>query len=318
MRNSYSTKSQIKIPIGSRIKGKWHTKSYTVIRMLGEGATGSVYLCQSNGGLVAIKVGIDSMAITTEVNVLRKFSEKQGVALGPKLLDVDDFVMVQQVFPFYAMEYIKGEALIPFMRGKGPEWLGLISLQLLGDLEKLHKEGWVFGDLKPDNLLVTGPPSRVRWLDVGGTTILGRSIKEYTEFYDRGYWTMGSRKAEPSYDLFSVAMIMINCAYPNRFDKKSGQPIQQLKMCIKGHPLLKTYETVLIKALQGNYPSASTMKKDLTLTMQRNAQTDFQPRARKKTSKQKQKRQVGYKVEIILSGSLVVIGCLLYLFVSTM
>ena len=38
---------------------------------------------------------------------------------------------------------------------------------------------------------------------------MGSSIKEFTEFYDRGYWGLGSRKAEPSYDLFAVAMIMI-------------------------------------------------------------------------------------------------------------
>ncbi|WP_307728926.1 hypothetical protein [Alkalicoccobacillus plakortidis] len=141
MRNSYSTKSPIKLASGARLKGKWHKKSYTVIRLLGEGATGAVYLVQSINGLVAVKVGIDSMAITTEVNVLRQFSKKQGVALGPKLLDVDDLVFGTHTYPFYAMEYVKGEALIPFMRGKGPEWLGLLILQLLGDLENLHKEG---------------------------------------------------------------------------------------------------------------------------------------------------------------------------------
>ena len=82
------------------------------------------------------------------------------------------------------------------------------------DLDKLHENGWVFGDLKPENLIVTGPPPKIRCIDVGGTTIQGRAIKEFTEFYDRGYWGLGSRKAEPTYDLFAVAMIMINTAYP--------------------------------------------------------------------------------------------------------
>lgn len=317
MRNSYSTKSPIKLASGARLKGKWHKKTYTVIRLLGEGATGAVYLVQSINGLVAVKVGIDSMAITTEVNVLRQFSKKQGVALGPKLLDVDDLIFGTHTYPFYAMEYVKGEALIPFMRGKGPEWLGLLILQLLGDLENLHKEGWAFGDLKPDNLLVTGPPSRVRWLDVGGTTLLGRSIKEYTEFYDRGYWTLGSRKAEPSYDLFSVAMIMINCAYPKRFDKKNGHPKQQLRTAINGHPLLKPYETVLVRAITGHYSSASSMKKELTQSMQQNiTYGDVGSSARKRSTKHK--RRFAYKVELVLSGTLLFIGCLLYVFILTM
>ncbi|WP_347836547.1 hypothetical protein [Gracilibacillus sp. JCM 18860] len=56
-----------------------------------------------------------------------------------------------------------------------------------------------------DNLIVSRNPVRLRWVDVGGTTLIGRSIKEYTEFYDRAYWQMGTRRAEPSYDLFALA-----------------------------------------------------------------------------------------------------------------
>ena len=78
----------------------------------------------------------------------------------------------------------------------------------------------MFGDLKPENLIVTGPPPSIRCIDVGGTTLQGRAIKEFTEFYDSGYWGLGTRKAEPGYDLFAVAMIMINTAYPKRFNKK--------------------------------------------------------------------------------------------------
>ena len=67
-------------------------------------------------------------------------------------------------------------------------------MQLLNDLDKLHQNGWVFGDLKPENLIVTGPPPKIRCIDVGGTTIKGRAIKEFTEFYDRGYWGLGQEK----------------------------------------------------------------------------------------------------------------------------
>ncbi|WYP26655.1 protein kinase family protein [Alkalihalobacillus sp. FSL W8-0930] len=317
MRNSYSTKSPIKFASGARFLGKWNKKQYTVIRTLGEGATGTVYLTQSTDGLVALKMGTDGMAITNEVNVLRQFSKKTRVVLGPKLMDVDDMLFDGTTYPFYAMEYVKGEALITFMHGKGPEWLGLMILQLLGDLENLHKEGWVFGDLKPDNLLVTGPPSRVRWLDVGGTTLLGRSIKEYTEFFDRGYWTLGTRKAEPSYDLFSVAMIMINCAYPKRFDKKSGSPLQQLKSSIHGQPLLRPYESILVKALTGHYNQAGSMKRDLTQVMQQVTASERTVTTKRLRAK-KHKKKRGFKVELALSATLLFVGCLLYLFILTM
>src|SRR5690625_7837976 len=82
-------------------------------------------------------------------------------------------------------------------------------LQLLNNLEDLHQSGWVFGDLKTDNLLIMSSPPQVSWVDVGGTTQMGRAIKEYTEFYDRGYWSMGTRRAVPSYDLFYFVMVFL-------------------------------------------------------------------------------------------------------------
>ncbi|MGL4520930.1 MAG: hypothetical protein ACRCWQ_00005, partial [Bacilli bacterium] len=41
-------------------------------------------------------------------------------------------------------------------------------------------------------------------------TQFGRVIKEYTERYDRGYWKVGLRSAEASYDLFSIGMIIVH------------------------------------------------------------------------------------------------------------
>ena len=40
-------------------------------------------------------------------------------------------------------------------------WLPILILQLLSDIGNLHIQGWVFGDLKPENLIVSGPPIRI-------------------------------------------------------------------------------------------------------------------------------------------------------------
>jgi serine/threonine-protein kinase len=76
---------------GTEIKGKWNGKRYIIVRALGQGATGNVYLADSSEGNVAIKLSENSMAITSEVNVLKHFSKVQGTSLGPSLLDVDDW-----------------------------------------------------------------------------------------------------------------------------------------------------------------------------------------------------------------------------------
>lgn len=163
---------------------------------------------------------------------------------------------------FYVMEYIEGPLLPQYISSKGTEWIPVLMVQLLSSLSVLHQQGWVFGDLKPENLIVTGPPAAIRCIDVGGTTKQGRAIKEYTEFYDRGYWGYGTRKAEPSYDLFAVAMIMIHCVQKKEC-KKTGKPKEQLRSIIEGHPFLNKYKKVLFSALNGQYPSAEAMKHDI-------------------------------------------------------
>ena len=46
-------------------------------------------------------------------------------------------------------------------------------------------------------------------IDFGGVTPKGRAIKQLTEVYDRGFWNMGERVAEESYDLFSFAILLL-------------------------------------------------------------------------------------------------------------
>lgn len=262
MRNT-TWMNQCNVPAGTIIRGKWHGHSYTVIKKLGNGANGVVYLARGKNGNSALKMGRDSAAMISEVNVLKAFSKVRGVVLGPSLLDVDDWRRGQgQLIPFYVMEYIEGPDLLSFIRMKGESWSGVLIVQLLEILANMHRQGWVFGDLKPENLIVSNPPPRIRCIDVGGTTKVGRSIKEFTEFYDRGYWGLGSRKAEPSYDFFSAAMMMIHLHVPKKFTKK-GDGLDQLNAVISNHPDLSRYKHVLLKAIGGRYKQAEQMKSDL-------------------------------------------------------
>ncbi|MEZ7792810.1 protein kinase domain-containing protein [Niallia circulans] len=261
-----TSKSQFKINSGTVIKGKWHNKQYTVLKELGYGANGTVFLADSKIGRVALKLSNNSVSITSEVNVLKSFAKVQGYSLGPSLIDVDDWVTNRGTTSFYVMEYISGPDLLTFIHNKEALWIDVLMIQLLKDLQNLHENNWVFGDLKPENLIITGPPTKIRCIDVGGTTIKGRAIKEFTEFFDRGYWGLGTRKAEPGYDLFAVAMIILNLYYPQRFNKKEGG-IKQLHMMIRQKQGLMRFEGILVNALTGKYLSAKEMRLDyLNLT----------------------------------------------------
>ncbi|MBS4206434.1 protein kinase domain-containing protein [Lederbergia citrea] len=262
-------KSQCKYPSGTIVKGKWHKHRYQLVNELGAGANGVVYLAKGINGYTALKMSTDSLSITSEVNVLKAFAKVQGSALGPSLYDVDDWEGNSGMVHFYAMEYIQGPDLLSFVREKGYSWAGVMIVQLLDVLEELHAQGWIFGDLKPENLIVSGPTPAIRCIDVGGTTMNGRAIKEFTEFFDRGYWSLGSRKAEPTYDLFSTAMLMINLFYPQRFTKKDAgiSPLKQLMEKVRLNKELNKFEPVMYKALLGEYKFAREMKKDMLVIL---------------------------------------------------
>lgn len=280
MMRRMTKKLDIRIESGTQITGKWYRNRYHIIKLLGSGGQGTVYLAHSSRGRVAVKFGKDRSSLTSEVNVLKRLAKVQGEPLGPSLYDVDDYVTRYDLHDFYVMEYINGTSLTETFKIKGFEWVGIFILQLLKDLERLHVEGWIFGDLKPDNLIVTGPPWQIRWLDVGGMTLLGRSVKEYTEFFDRGYWGLGSRKAEASYDLFAVAMIIIYAVEGKRFEK-SQQPEKQLLDVIRNQPKLAAYQSVLIRAITGKYLTAQAMRTELLLKMN---ETSSHPTRRNKRS----------------------------------
>lgn len=261
--NQTSKKQDINLRPGTIIRGKWHKRVYVVNKELGKGAIGTVYLCKTKDGKEgALKISHKAASMTTEVNVLKHLAKVQGTRLGPSLFDVDDWLdPIGDRYTFYVMEYVRGKDLPTFLKEKGEGWLGILFVQLLKDLAYLHEHGWVFGDLKMDNVIVTSSPPRLRWIDVGGTTQIGRSIKEYTEFYDRGYWQLGTRKAEPSYDLFALAMMALHYAYPNQF-KRGSIPIKTLQEKVRQSKQLYPYKICLEKALKGEYLSSIDMEKD--------------------------------------------------------
>lgn len=258
-------KQAIELRPGTRIKGKWHHKTYMIQKKLGAGAVGAVYLCDYQGKPAALKISDQGTSMTVEVNVLKSLEKvRGGNRLGPSLLDVDDWVSPSGLtFSFYVMEYLQGKSLADFIRSNGKSWIGVFMLQLLDDLERLHQTGWIFGDLKTENLIVVSSPPAIRWVDVGGTTRSGRAIKEYTEFYDRGYWGLGTRKAEPSYDLFAFVMVFLTIYYPKRFEKNGTDPVKLLFKKIDQVGDLTPYRNVLKKAVKGSYRTSLEMKRDV-------------------------------------------------------
>lgn len=290
---------------GTIITGKWQHGKYHVLRKIGSGMIGTVYLCREGNEFVALKISEQNLSMTTEVNVLKAINKVQDAHLGPCLLAVDDWeISEKEIYSFYVMEYIKGISLEQFVRDKGYEWIGIFLIQMLDELEALHQSGWVFGDLKNDNLLVELKPPQVRFIDVGGTTKIGRSIKEYSGFYDRAYWNLGSRKAEPSYDLFALVMIVLRIFHPREFRRvaNAGDFICNRLTEI---PSIKLYEVSLQKAIRGEFRTAKEMKDDIMRAL---------VKRHEENNPQESRRRYHFIEPLLLLGLTSIYGALLYLF----
>lgn len=192
------------------IESKWKGKSYKVIKMLGKGGTARVYMVMENSSkkLYAMKISSDNLSLNREFQLLQCFSSIDFIV---KAYEIDDVVIDNQLWHFLLLEYIDGVDIKQYIEKSKLDTLTMLSLIiiLLEEISKIHILGYILGDLKLENIMLDSRNKRLRLIDMGGAVKLDSPIKEYTPAYDRASWGCGERKAEPSYDQFTLIMIMI-------------------------------------------------------------------------------------------------------------
>lgn len=143
---------------------------YQIIRHLGEGGTGVVYLAtrRNIGGFAAIKVLRD--AWISEGRRERFISEQRTLAQldDPAIARIFDANTLKDGTPWFAMEYVDGIALTDFCSANKVSIEGRLRLfrSVCEAVQFAHGRAVVHRDLKPSNILVTAA-GRVKLLDFG-------------------------------------------------------------------------------------------------------------------------------------------------------
>jgi eukaryotic-like serine/threonine-protein kinase len=137
-------------------------QGYTVLRELGRGGMGAVYLArhEQTGRLVALKVMLPRVAVSAEAQ--QRFLREVAVARTlrhPHIAAVHDVGNAHGTF-FFTMEYCAGGGVDRLAARRGGA-LGLdlalpLVLQALEGLEHAHDRGVVHRDLSPQNILLGG------------------------------------------------------------------------------------------------------------------------------------------------------------------
>ncbi|MFD2170255.1 protein kinase domain-containing protein [Tumebacillus lipolyticus] len=269
---------------GVPICGKWNGQRYVVEGLLGRGANGEVYAVKAGSGdRLALKVSSASSDIALEHKILQNL---QGVArgfdLGPLVFDLDDVDTKRGKAFFYVMEQVRGSSLAPFLQRRGRHWAAVLMLQVCTFLERLHQLGYCFGDLKVENCLVDEQSGRVRLVDFGGVTPFGRGVKEYTEWYDRAWWGQGSRRAEASYDLFALTMMVVALLAPDLCQKLSAMSTPNFSLLLQSamsDPRLAPWQELLRAVWSGRVTTVGRFRERLMLLVEASLNKERQEKA---------------------------------------
>ncbi len=223
----------------------------------------------SGSSSCALKIGLDVYDLQSEMNALRMLATlrtERPHATFPQLFQADDWDFLGAAFPFYTMTFIPGVPIAQFAKVYGIGALLRSGSLLLKALRDLHELGWAFGDLKSDNVLV-GAGGKPALIDFGGATPFGRAVKQYSELYDRGLWRSGGRTSEPSYDLFSFCVLMLEGAGElNRlkalFEQADRRNAGALQALVDGCSALRPVSDCLKRMIRGEYGRLDEALKD--------------------------------------------------------
>lgn len=200
---------------------------YEVIKVIGEGASGRVYLVKHRelGSLYALKLLDPTLALEvrfidrfkTEAEALRRFNHPGSVQLR-------DFGRTDEGLYYMAMDFCAGQPLkdrLAEKRRYAVEEALSFCIEMLGIIEAAHKAGIIHRDIKPENLMIEKAPDGselLRILDFGiarikalpeGTrrvTLEGASIG--TPQYMSPEQAAGEKTLDHRVDIYSAGVVL--------------------------------------------------------------------------------------------------------------
>lgn len=159
---------------------------YRVIRLLGRGGMGSVWLAERIDGLferqVALKIMHQALLDTRERDRFARERQIVGALRHPQIAQLLDAGVSADGQPYLALEFVEGASItthadahrLPLRRRIE------LMLQVLSAVEYAHNNLVIHRDLKPSNILVT-PAHEIRLLDFGIAKLMSDGIARETE-----------------------------------------------------------------------------------------------------------------------------------------
>ncbi|HJP95593.1 MAG TPA: protein kinase [Pyrinomonadaceae bacterium] len=145
--------------------------SYVIVDLLGAGGMGEVYLAKDSRLDRTVALKVLAQDIASDKRRMQRFRQEAKVASSlnqPNILTIFEFGEVDGL-TFLATEYIDGETLRDYLRGKNlklRETLD-IAIQVLAALDAAHEAHIVHRDIKPENVMIRRRDRVIKVLDFG-------------------------------------------------------------------------------------------------------------------------------------------------------
>jgi eukaryotic-like serine/threonine-protein kinase len=167
--------------------------AYQIVRLLGEGGMGTVYLAEQRQPirrLVALKV--IKLGMSTREVMARFDSERQALALmdHPHIARVFDAGASEQGRPYFVMEYVSGIPITEYCdrhRLNNRERMELF-MAVCQAVHHAHQKGIIHRDIKPSNVLVAEQDGKPvpKVIDFGIAKAIDQRVMERATFTQMG------------------------------------------------------------------------------------------------------------------------------------
>jgi eukaryotic-like serine/threonine-protein kinase len=181
-------------------EGSVVAQKYRLVRVLGEGGMGEVWVAQNLTLGVQVALKLIRSEIEGKVDGLseRLLTEARAAAsIGhPAIIQVFDFGLTEHREPFIAMELLHGDSLSHVIKKRGRIAAGRAVRTLLPVIEALcvaHQRGIVHRDLKPDNIFIAQQANRVQ------PKVLDFGIAKLSQSFSANLTSEGTVLGSPAY-----------------------------------------------------------------------------------------------------------------------
>lgn len=221
--------------------------AYRVIRKIGSGGMGAVYLAIRDDGEFHKKAAIKLIrrGSDTDFNLRQFRRERQALAAleHPNIARLLDGGTTKDGLPFFVMEYVEGETFFNYCNSQSLDLTMRLQLfrQICAAVAYAHQKQIIHRDLKPANIIVTagGTP---KLLDFGIAKILDPDLiddpaaqtetlmRQMTPEYASPEQIKGE-KVTPATDIYSLGVILYELVFgerPYKFPSRAPHDIARV------------------------------------------------------------------------------------------